>query len=141
MKPDRRTRKGPRSACSIPYDNTQVVATGTTNASGYVNFSNVPAGTYDLQVTDTGHSNYDSSFTVVPGITNNDEVFIAAPVRELHMERGADHDPGHLPDPAPDRVPDRRAGPRGHDHGAVLHSDTRCRVNRRASTSRSPTTA
>ena len=60
-----------------PYDNTQVVATGVTDASGAITFSNVTAGPYDLQVEATGHSTYNSSFTVVPGITNNDEVFIA----------------------------------------------------------------
>ena len=59
-----------------PYDNTDVVETGTTDASGGVAFTNVPAGTYDLQVTAPGHSNYDSAFTVLPGITNSDEVFI-----------------------------------------------------------------
>ncbi len=60
-----------------PYDNTDVVETGTTDASGSVTFTNVPAGPYDLQVTAPGHSSYDNSFTVVPGITNSDEVFIA----------------------------------------------------------------
>ncbi len=59
-----------------PYDNTDVVATGTTDSSGGVTFANVPAGSYDLQVTAPNHSSYDSSFTVVPGITNSDEVFI-----------------------------------------------------------------
>ena len=34
-----------------PYDNTDVVATGVTDASGGVTFTNVPAGPYDLQVT------------------------------------------------------------------------------------------
>ena len=59
-----------------PYDNTDVVATGTTDATGNVTFTNVPAGPYDLQVTATGHSSYENSFTVTPGITNSDEVFI-----------------------------------------------------------------
>ncbi len=59
-----------------PYDNTQVVATGVTDSTGAVTFTNVPAGPYDLQVQATGHSSYDNSYTVVPGITNNDEVFI-----------------------------------------------------------------
>ena len=65
-----------------PYDNTQVVETGVTDATGAVTFTNVPAGPYDLQVQATGHSSYENSYTVVPGITNNDEVFIAAPVRD-----------------------------------------------------------
>lgn len=60
-----------------PYDNTQIIATGVTDASGAIAFSDVPAGTYTLQVEATGHSNYQSSFTVVPGITNSSEVFIA----------------------------------------------------------------
>ncbi len=60
-----------------PYDNTQVVATGVTDATGAVTFNNVPAGPYDLQVQATGHSTYESNFTVVPGITNNDEIFVA----------------------------------------------------------------
>ena len=60
-----------------PYDNTDVVATGVTDATGAVTFSNVPAGPYELQVQASGHSSYESSYTVVPGITNNDEVFVA----------------------------------------------------------------
>ena len=60
-----------------PYDNTDVVETGTTDSSGQVTFTNVPAGPYDLQVEATGHSNYENSFTVTSGITNSDEVFIA----------------------------------------------------------------
>ena len=60
-----------------PYDNTDIVETGVTDASGAVTFTNVPAGPYDLQVQATGHSSYENSFTVVPGITNSDEVFIA----------------------------------------------------------------
>jgi hypothetical protein len=59
-----------------PYDNTQVAATGPTDATGAVTLSNVPAGPYVLQVEATGHSSYENSYTVVPGITNNDEVFI-----------------------------------------------------------------
>ena len=59
-----------------PYDNTQVVETGVTDATGAVTFTNVPAGPYVLQVQASGHSSYKNSYTVVPGITNNDEVFI-----------------------------------------------------------------
>ena len=40
-----------------PYDNTQVVATGVTDATGNVTFTGVPAGTYELQVQADGHSN------------------------------------------------------------------------------------
>ena len=60
-----------------PYDNTQVIATGVTDATGAVTLTNIPAGPYALQVTAPEHSNYQSSFTVLPGITNDDEVFIA----------------------------------------------------------------
>jgi len=60
-----------------PYDNTQIIATGVTDGTGAVTLGNVPAGPYVLQVQASGHSSYQSSYTVVPGITNNDEVFIA----------------------------------------------------------------
>src|SRR5262249_48518904 len=46
-----------------PYDNTQVVATGVTDATGVVTFTGVPAGPYLLQVEATGHSTYNNSFT------------------------------------------------------------------------------
>ena len=59
-----------------PYDNTQIVASGTTDATGAVTLTNVPAGPYVLQVQASGHSSYNNSYTVVPGITNSDEVFI-----------------------------------------------------------------
>ena len=59
-----------------PYDNTQVIATGTTDSTGAVTFTNVPGGPYLLQVTASGHSSYNNSYTVVPGINNNDEIFI-----------------------------------------------------------------
>src|SRR5262249_4022248 len=45
-------------------------------ATGVVTFTNVPAGPYVLQVAASGHSTFENAFTVVPGITNNDEVFI-----------------------------------------------------------------
>ena len=60
-----------------PYDNTHVVATGITDAAGAVTLSGVPAGQYALQVQADGHSSYLQNYTVVPGITNNDEIFIA----------------------------------------------------------------
>jgi RHS repeat-associated protein len=59
-----------------PYDNTRVVATGVTDATGAVTFANVPAGPYVLQVQADGHSAYENSYLVKPGIVNNDEVFI-----------------------------------------------------------------
>ena len=60
-----------------PYNNSDVVETGTTDASGSVTFTNVPAGPYDLEVSAPSHSTYENSFTVTPGISNSDEVFIA----------------------------------------------------------------
>ncbi len=60
-----------------PYNVTQVIATGVTDSTGAVTLSNVPAGPCVLQVSAPGHSSYQSSYTVVPGISNNDEVFIA----------------------------------------------------------------
>jgi hypothetical protein len=59
-----------------PYDNSQVVATGATDATGAVTFTNIPAGPYDLQVQANGHSTYNGSITVVAGITNNIEPFV-----------------------------------------------------------------
>ena len=60
-----------------PYDNTRVIATGTTDSTGKVTLPNVPAGPYLLEVTDTGHDSYHASITVIPGILNSQEVFIA----------------------------------------------------------------
>ena len=60
-----------------PFDNSQVIATGTTDSTGQVTLTNVPAGPYVLQVQAAGHASYQASYTVVPGITNTDEVFIS----------------------------------------------------------------
>ena len=59
-----------------PYDNTQVVATGVTDATGAVTFTNVPAGPYVLQVQATATPATRTPSPSSPGITNNDEVFI-----------------------------------------------------------------
>ena len=67
----------PSSRPLDPYNNSDVVETGTTDASGSVTFTNVPAGPYDLEVSAPSHSTYENSFTVTPGISNSDEVFIA----------------------------------------------------------------
>ena len=60
-----------------PFDNSQVIATGTTDSTGQVTLTNVPAGPYVLQVQAASHASYQASYTVVPGITNTDEVFIS----------------------------------------------------------------
>ena len=59
-----------------PYDNSQVVATGVTDATGAITFNNIPAGPYDLKIQADKHASYKSSYTVVAGITNIDEVFL-----------------------------------------------------------------
>ena len=76
-RPARRAWRAPRWSLLDPYNNSDVVETGTTDASGPVTFTSVPAGPYDLEVTAPGHSTYENSFTVTPGVTNSDEVFIA----------------------------------------------------------------
>ena len=60
-----------------PFDNTDVVATGVTDATGAITFTNIPAGPYVLEVQASGHSTYENSYTVVAGITNNVEPFIS----------------------------------------------------------------
>ena len=107
-----------------PYDNTDIVATGVTDATGAVTFTNVPAGPYDLQVKATGplelrklvHRRRRASRTTTR--SSSPSQFVT-----LYLERGADDDPGHLPDPAPDHLPDGRAGARGHHHRALVHPD------------------
>ncbi len=59
------------------YDNTKVIATATTDATGSATLSGVPAGPYVLQVTADGHSSYHASVTVGAGMTAQDEVYIA----------------------------------------------------------------
>jgi len=59
-----------------PYDNSQIIASGTTDSTGQVTLTNVPAGTYTMQVQAAGHASYQSSYSVKPGITNTDEVFL-----------------------------------------------------------------
>ncbi|MDB5329637.1 MAG: hypothetical protein JWP03_788, partial [Phycisphaerales bacterium] len=59
-----------------PYDNSHVIATGTSNADGLATITAVPAGQYVLQVSAPDHDTYRASLTVVPGITNVGEVFL-----------------------------------------------------------------
>jgi hypothetical protein len=58
------------------YDNSQVVASGTTDATGVTTIANVPAGPYVLEITADGHATYEGSYTVVAGITNTIEPFL-----------------------------------------------------------------
>ena len=60
-----------------PYDNSQVIATGTTDTTGLITFGAVPEGPYLLRVTADGHDNYQSSIQVHAGVVNQNEVFIA----------------------------------------------------------------
>jgi hypothetical protein len=59
-----------------PYDNSIVDATGTTDSSGQLLLSNVPAGQYVIRVSASGHDSYETSYSVVPGISNNVEAFL-----------------------------------------------------------------
>jgi len=103
-----------------PYDNTHVVETGVTDASGAVTFTNVPAGPYDLQVQANRPLELRRLVHRRSGHHEQRRGVRPASVRHLYVERGADDDPGHLPDPAPDHVRDRRPGARGHDHRALF---------------------
>ncbi len=87
-----------------PYDNTQVVETGVTDASGAVTFTNVPAGPYDLQVTGDRPLELRQLVHRRPGHHEQRRGLHRRAVRHLYLERGADDDPGHLPDPAPDHL-------------------------------------
>ena len=60
-----------------PYDNTIVVAQGTTDSTGKVLLSNVPAGTYVLDVEAANHDPYRGPVTVVAGILNQASPFIS----------------------------------------------------------------
>ena len=58
------------------FDNSQVVATGTTDATGTVAFASIPAGPYVMSVSDSGHSSYLATINVNPGVTNNETAFL-----------------------------------------------------------------
>ncbi len=60
-----------------PYNNSNVIATGTTDSNGAITLPAVPAGQYLLQVQAAGHGIYQASYTVAPGITNDQEIFIS----------------------------------------------------------------
>jgi hypothetical protein len=60
-----------------PYDNSNVIVSGTTDGTGVATLPRVPAGQYLLQITATGHAAYNATYSVQPGITNTGEVFLA----------------------------------------------------------------
>jgi hypothetical protein len=62
------------------FDNSIVIAQGTTDASGQVLLPNVREGTYLLEVNADKHDLYRASYRITPGILNVTEVFLA---REL----------------------------------------------------------
>ena len=59
-----------------PFDNSVVVAEGTTDASGSVLLPAVREGNYLLEVQADRHATYRAPFTVVAGPTNDKDVFI-----------------------------------------------------------------
>lgn len=65
-----------------PYNTSTVIATGTTASDGTVDFTGtdgngVPAGPYVLSVSAPQHSSYQVSIEVLPGVENDQSVFIA----------------------------------------------------------------
>jgi subtilisin family serine protease len=60
---------------SDPQDGT-IIAQGTTDASGLATFTDVREGQYTLEVTAGGHDLYRAPLTIVPGITNQTDVFL-----------------------------------------------------------------
>ncbi|MGA2501690.1 MAG: hypothetical protein ABSH20_28455, partial [Tepidisphaeraceae bacterium] len=59
-----------------PYNNATVIATGTTTTGGSVDLGNVDAGSYLLQVSAPNHTTEQQTITVVPGITNQESVYL-----------------------------------------------------------------
>ncbi len=59
-----------------PYDNSQVIATGTTDSTGELSISNVPAGTYVLEVQAAGSFLLRGVVHRHAGVTNAQEVFL-----------------------------------------------------------------
>ena len=60
-----------------PYDNTVIVAQGTTDASGTITLKNVPEGNYVLDVEAPGHDPYRGPITVTAGVPNQTQAFIS----------------------------------------------------------------
>ena len=113
----RRTSQGATVSLLNPYDNTDVVATGVTDATGSDPHQRPRRR---LPPASRGHRplHLRDSYTVIAGITNSDEVFIANQfVTYTWQVAPADDDPGHRP--APDHLPDGRAGARRDHHRAA----------------------
>ena len=68
-----------------PYDNTVIVAQGTTDASGTITLKNVPEGNYVLDVEAPGHDPYRGPITVTAGVPNQTQAFIS---RSSSLTRG-----------------------------------------------------
>jgi hypothetical protein len=60
-----------------PYDNTTIVAQGTTDSSGRLTLNAVPEGNYLLDVSAPQHDPYRSPVTITGGILNQSKVFIS----------------------------------------------------------------
>jgi hypothetical protein len=61
-----------------PYDNTVIVAQGTTATGGSVDLGNVMAGTYLLQVSAADHTQSQQTISVLPGVTNQESAYLPA---------------------------------------------------------------
>lgn len=59
-----------------PFTQT-VVAEGVTDETGMVLFQDVPEGQYSLQVKSDNHGTFRAPYTVIPGIVDEEEVFVA----------------------------------------------------------------
>src|SRR5262249_22240571 len=74
--------EGPRVAGATvllrdPFNNTVVVAEGTTDASGQMHFTDVPEGTYLFDAQAPKHASYRAPVTITAGVPNTSRVFIS----------------------------------------------------------------
>ena len=92
-------------------------------------------------MTAPGHSTYENSFTVTPGVTNSDEVFIAEQfvTYTWNVVQTTIQDTYQIQ--LQTTFADRRARPGAHDHSPGVDSDLGARPDRGHSTRRSPTMA
>ena len=59
------------------YDNTVIVAQGTTDSTGQIIFSRIPEGTYILEADAAQHDTYRAPITITAGILNTSQIFIS----------------------------------------------------------------